>query len=220
MLWLYEDEIFDILFILLNILLWKHFFYPSKLLASFFMHYCTLFQSKPKEVKKTKTAPINKSGAAPPALVITPPVSGESSSLMKLPVSPGGPEYVKSLTTSMTLDRRNGSRKKNEHQPPGKTCACPLQNVGVPLLPPKGHVRKDKQRVKSAPLSSGDGGLASTVKKKSSGPSFSKIAILSSFFERRAAQEAGTIAPQRPHQRLLPWMAVTRDRKYAGFACP
>ncbi|KAK3778545.1 hypothetical protein RRG08_064414 [Elysia crispata] len=167
---------------------------------------------KPKEVKKTKTAPINKSGAAPPALVITPPVSGESSSLMKLPVSPGGPEYVKSLTTSMTLDRRNGSRKKNEHQPPGKTCACPLQNVGVPLLPPKGHVRKDKQRVKSAPLSSGDGGLASTVKKKSSGPSFSKIAILSSFFERRAAQEAGTIAPQRPHQRLLPWMAVTRDR--------
>ena len=169
-------------------------------------------------MKKTKTAPIHKSGAAPPALVITPPVSGESSSLMNLPVSPGGPEYVKSLTTSMTLDRRNGNRKKSEHQSSGKTGPSPIQSIAVPLLPPKGQIRKDKQRVKSAPLSTGDGGLASTVKKKSNS-SFSKIAILSSFFERRAAQEAGTVAPQKPHQRLLPWMAVTRDRKYAGVAC-
>ncbi|KAH9515630.1 hypothetical protein Btru_011592 [Bulinus truncatus] len=184
---------------------------PSGSLATGKPHLEPLMLSprKQKEMKKTKTAPIHQSIVAPPTLVITPPVMGESASqAMRLPVSPGGPEFVKSLTFSMTLDRRSGQKKK--HAEVGADLTGPRSLGSVPgsgppiILIPDANSKKSHHKVKSAPLTS-EGGKASAGRKKSSGPSFSKIAILSSFFERKAAQEAGLIPPTQPHQRLFPW---------------
>ncbi|KAI8759432.1 SNF-related serine/threonine-protein kinase [Biomphalaria glabrata] len=164
---------------------------------------------KQREMKKTKTAPIHQSIVAPPTLIITPPIVGESASqAMRLPVSPGGQEFVKSLTISMTLDRRSGQRKKQQEENVGLTGARSVGTTpgsGAPIiLIPDANNKKPQHKVKSAPLTS-ESGKTSSGKKKSSGPSFSKIAILSSFFERKAAQEAGLIPPAQPHQRLFPW---------------
>ncbi|XP_013074664.2 SNF-related serine/threonine-protein kinase-like isoform X1 [Biomphalaria glabrata] len=171
---------------------------------------------KQREMKKTKTAPIHQSIVAPPTLIITPPIVGESASqAMRLPVSPGGQEFVKSLTISMTLDRRSGQRKKQQEENVGLTGARSVGTTpgsGAPIiLIPDANNKKPQHKVKSAPLTS-ESGKTSSGKKKSSGPSFSKIAILSSFFERKAAQEAGLIPPAQPHQRLFPWSGG-KDRK-------
>lgn len=163
-------------------------------------------------MKKTKTAPIHQSLIAPPTLIITPPIIGESASqAMHLPVSPGGPEFVKSLTVSMTLDRRSQKKK----QEPTLGLSGPKSVGAVPGVSPLiliPDAKRTQQKVKSAPLTSTDGAKIAGGKKKSSGPSFSKIAILSSFFERKAAQEAGLIPPTQPHQRLFPWSGG-KDRK-------
>ncbi|XP_005093281.1 SNF-related serine/threonine-protein kinase isoform X2 [Aplysia californica] len=180
---------------------------------------------KQKEMKKTKTAPVHKCGGIPPTLVITPPIVEEPGArgVGSAAVSPGGPDFVKSLTTSMTLDRRTNHRKKLEG--PSQHRMTMSANLGLPspasapasapsgpLIPKMDEKGKPQQRVRSAPLTTHEGVKAVVAKKKSSAPSFSKIAILSSFFERKAAQESGALPPPQPHQRLFPWMGG-RDRK-------
>lgn len=170
------------------------------------------------------TAPIQRSqsGNSPPTLVITPPIVVEPSS--STVISPGGPDFVKSLTTSMTLDRRCHRKKPLPVQPPLGALPRPVSPKGgcVEILKTSSTssllLSDDKKspRVKSAPLTSSEGVKAVVSKKKSSGQSFSKIAILSAFFERKAAQESGAVAPSQPHQRLFPWMGG-KDKKYAGL---
>lgn len=173
--------------------------------------------SKQKDAKKTKTAPIHQTNVALPTLVITPPTHGDSASHgIGLSVSPGGSEFVKSLTTSMTLDRRSSQRKRQDQHrlafSSAHSTATMVRSSPTSSLNADGN-KKSQQKVKSAPLVSPSGEAAKiSEKKKRSGPSFSKIAILSSFFERKAAQEAGLIPRTPPHQRLFPWSGG-KDRK-------
>lgn len=169
-------------------------------------------------MKKTKTAPIRQIGvASPPTLIITPPIVGGSASpAMGLPVSPGGSEFVKSLTTSMTLDRRSNQRRRPDQQRMGLSAARAgiVSGCASTAFENKG---KSQHKVKSDPLVTSSGEtIKMAEKKKRQGLSFSKIAILSSFFERKAAQEAGLIPRTLPHQRLFPWSGG-KDRKYAFF---
>lgn len=190
------------------------------------------FCSKKQELRKMNTAPIHKTqygGNHPPSLVITPPIIIDSCSGTATSPSPGGPDFMKSLTMSVTLDRRNQRKKLLPLQQPlsclpgpssqsadaGSDGAKKKSSASLSVLS-----KDDKKtpRVKSAPLTSNEGVKAVVGKKKNIGQSFSRIAILSAFFERKADQESGAVPRPKPHQRLFPWLSG-KDKKYAPLIC-
>ena len=147
--------------------------------------------SKQKEVKKTKTAPI--SPACPPhsvvgdspSILISPPVEESSTS--------PGPCFVKSLTTSMTLDRRKSSKKQPAQPLSGsispRTAQRKMSAVGERMSQRKSSPSGDEPPrllIKNV-MSKSDPGAGA---KRPPAPPISKIALLSSFFERKAKQAA------------------------------
>lgn len=145
--------------------------------------------SKQKEVKKTKTAPISLAsptfGLISPSVLVSPPVDDSSTS--------PGPYFVKSLTTSMTLDRRKGSKKLAAQPLSGavspRTMERKLSSPGERTAPTRSPPICDKWSclVGKNVMSKSDPGAGA---KKSPVAPISKIALLSSFFERKAKQAA------------------------------
>lgn len=175
--------------------------------------------SKSHDSKKIKTELVNTATVIDPSFIVSPPLMrGAGTQTIGLPESPGGPEFVKTLTTSMTLDRRISHHKKQSERSIGLSGALSA-GVGANHSPPvtfreERNVKKSHQKAKSAPLMSspGESFKVTEKKKKQPGPAISKIAILSSFFERKAAQESGHLQQTPPRQRLFPWIGK-KDRK-------
>lgn len=170
----------------------------------------TLFPtfSKKVDVKKSKTALIYKNVVAPAKVPRSPVQRVTDAATLGLSVSPIGPEFVKRLTTSTTLDRRNSQRKPKPHLVPISDAQKDGGRlVGTSSLPPTAdkHSRKDHHKVKSAPLvSSSPEAVKPGEKKKKAEPPFSKISILSSYFEHKAAQQAGHSPHASAAQQFLP----------------
>ncbi|KAL8593106.1 hypothetical protein ACOMHN_018032 [Nucella lapillus] len=145
--------------------------------------------SKQREVKKTKTAPIPPArsfqlGPISPSILVSPPVEESTS-------SPGS-YFVKSLTTSMTLDRRKSS-KKQQTMAGNLSPRAPQRKISAPTEKPrerKSSVSGDNSPrlvKKNIQMSRSDPGAGS--RRAPSAP-VSKIALLSSFFERKAKEAA------------------------------
>ena len=148
------------------------------------------------EIMKTKHSLLNRLKKAPTSLKITPPIieephTADSSTAV---VSPGGPDF-KSITTSMTLGRRNkkhGVMPKFMKTPEDLKLPLQLAPQTASVVADNESSRKDNkgkthQRVCSAPLTTHEGVKAMNIKKKTV-TKFSKISLLSSFFERKGAQ--------------------------------
>ncbi|XP_076449027.1 uncharacterized protein LOC143285548 isoform X2 [Babylonia areolata] len=155
---------------------------------------------KQREMKKTKTAPIPpvrpfQIGPISPSILVSPPVEESTTS--------PGPCFVKSLTTSMTLDRRKSGKK--HHQPPAVSGTVsphvpPLQRQksspgekATPTSQRKNSVsgisgdHSPRLVKKNIQMSKSDPGAGS---KRAPSTPVSKIALLSSFFERKAKEAA------------------------------
>ena len=171
-------------------------------------HSPVLSCSKQKELKKTKTAPI-----APPRPTLT--ISGNSPSILVSPpvedssTSPG-PYFVKSLTTSMTLDRRKSNKKPPLQPLAGSISPRSAQrNEKSKSAPRKASMSGDHSPrliKKNIPMSKSDPGSGS---KRTAAPPVSKIALLSSFFERKAKEAA---AGDKPLRFNLGWL-TGRNRR-------
>lgn len=126
---------------------------------------------QPRQIKKTKTAPLAQllDKLAPIAEPDSAPLLSSSNALKKNP-------FVKTITDTMTLDRKNKKKASPKMDLKGSLSPRSIaRRMGTlkPIDPP----------VIQEPINNTD------VKKKRS--HFSKIAILSSFFERKAAAVAG-----------------------------
>ncbi|KAK6185337.1 hypothetical protein SNE40_007592 [Patella caerulea] len=131
----------------------------------------TTITSKQKELKKTKTAPIgfHTQQQSPHDIVFSAPVGITSPELK--------PSFVKCITDSMTLDRKNSQNKKKGMISGSVSPQVDIKPLSVseePMVPVK------KLEAKSP---------------KKPHKSFSKIAILSSFFERKAVASASGNTP-------------------------
>ncbi|XP_071092225.1 SNF-related serine/threonine-protein kinase-like [Haliotis cracherodii] len=129
----------------------------------------SLSPRKQREVKKTKTAPIGW-GMDADSLSISPTISQPMSADGSL----NRPVFVKTLTSSMTLDRKSSQKKR-----PSKLGSITPGEVGLPS-PTEINL-----------LSKSEPDAENMKKSISVSAKFSKIAILSSFFERKAAAAAG-----------------------------
>lgn len=122
--------------------------------------YLFIFQRKQREIKKTKTAPVSQN--ANQLLAIPESPSSEFS-----PSADARLDYFKSLTTSQTLDRR-AKHKVNQGVTSPKTASPRMTRPSINRSNPE------------------VGEPAARAKQKKP-RAFSKIAILSSFFEQKIA---------------------------------
>ncbi|XP_041375698.1 SNF-related serine/threonine-protein kinase-like isoform X2 [Gigantopelta aegis] len=144
----------------------------------------SLSPRKLKGLKKTKTAPLGL-GLDLDSLNIKPlqgPASAEIGSLSR-------PLFVKSITGTMTLDRKDSLKKR--------------QSQVSPITPDMDTSRLGELESKPE--------TQEVVKKKSTG--FSKIAILSSFFERKAGSSTSGKSPVSEHKSGHFWNAIRKKRQ-------
>ncbi|ESO95008.1 hypothetical protein LOTGIDRAFT_160764 [Lottia gigantea] len=133
----------------------------------------SLSPRKQKELKKTKTAPLGLQCL--PTSDIIEPFSNFPLGLN----SPGTkPEFVKSITDSMTLDRKNSQNKKKKAIISGAVSPqVDIKPLSVSEAPPGSYKTLESKSPKKPQKA------------------FSKIAILSSFFERKAVATASGNTP-------------------------
>lgn len=154
----------------------------SSCVDCFWFYFC--FQRKQREIKKTKTAPVSQNASHLLAIA-------ESPSL-ELSPSDARLDYFKSLTTSQTLDRR---AKHKIHQGPISPKTASPQMVRPPINRSNPEIREPVARAKQ--------------KKPRA---FSKIAILSSFFEQKIAALANSSSQSKGRSWKFPGLKRKPDR--------
>ncbi|XP_052816892.1 SNF-related serine/threonine-protein kinase-like isoform X2 [Mya arenaria] len=142
---------------------------------------------KQREIKKTRTVPLNQDAAAQMLAIAESPSHDDAD---KDPQS----GYFKSLTSSQTLDRRSKTKLQDLESGPGPICPKPVRPLNL--------------MTRSVPE------IQEPIRAKLKKPrNFNKIAILSSFFEQKIAQLAGNGASKKKKGKSWRILAFKKDRR-------